>query len=74
MIALDEALVMLARLDDRKSRLVELRFFGGLTAEETAEVPGDFRADRAPRMGSGARLAFSGARRDASTFSSATLT
>lgn len=39
-IALDEALQSLARFDDRKSRVVELRFFGGLNAEETAEVLG----------------------------------
>jgi RNA polymerase sigma factor (TIGR02999 family) len=35
-IRLDDALTALAALDDRKSRVVELRFFGGLTAEETA--------------------------------------
>ena len=39
-VALDEALQSLARLDERKSRLVELRFFGGLSIEETAEVLG----------------------------------
>ena len=39
-IALDEALQSLARFDDRKSRIVELRFFAGLNAEETAEVLG----------------------------------
>ena len=39
-IALDEALKSLARFDDRKSRVVELRFFAGLNAEETAEVLG----------------------------------
>jgi RNA polymerase sigma factor (TIGR02999 family) len=39
-IALDEALQSLAKFDDRKSRIVELRFFGGLTADETAEVMG----------------------------------
>jgi RNA polymerase sigma factor (TIGR02999 family) len=39
-IALDEALVALAQLDDRKSQIVELRFFGGLSAEETAEILG----------------------------------
>jgi RNA polymerase sigma-70 factor, ECF subfamily len=39
-VALDEALMALAKLDDRKSQLVELRFFAGLTAEETAEVLG----------------------------------
>ena len=37
-IALDEALRELAKLDPRKSRIVELRFFGGLSVEETAEV------------------------------------
>jgi RNA polymerase sigma factor (TIGR02999 family) len=37
-IALDEALVALAELDQRKSRIIELRFFGGLSIEETAEV------------------------------------
>jgi RNA polymerase sigma factor (TIGR02999 family) len=40
LLALDEALQKLAALDERKSRLVELRYFGGLTAEETAEVLG----------------------------------
>ena len=35
-IRLDDALKALAALDDRKSRVVELRFFGGLTADETA--------------------------------------
>ena len=39
-VALDDALQSLARLDERKSRLVELRFFGGLSIEETAEVLG----------------------------------
>jgi RNA polymerase sigma factor (TIGR02999 family) len=39
-VALDEALQMLATLDDRKSQVVELRFFGGLSAEETAQVLG----------------------------------
>ncbi len=37
-IALDGALNGLSKIDPRKSRLVELRFFGGLTVEETAEV------------------------------------
>ena len=36
LIALDEALERLAGVDARKSRVVELRFFGGLTVEETA--------------------------------------
>jgi RNA polymerase sigma factor (sigma-70 family) len=38
MVALDEALKALAELDDRQSRVVELRFFGGLTNYEVAEV------------------------------------
>jgi RNA polymerase sigma factor (TIGR02999 family) len=38
LIALDEALESLAEIDPLKSRLVELRYFGGLSIEETAEV------------------------------------
>jgi RNA polymerase sigma-70 factor, ECF subfamily len=38
LIALDDALQVLAGVDPRKAQVVELRFFGGLTAEETAEV------------------------------------
>ena len=37
LLALDEALESLVALDPRKSQIVELRYFGGLTAEETAE-------------------------------------
>ena len=40
LIALDDALTTLARLDPRQSRLVELRFFGGLSTTEAAEVLG----------------------------------
>lgn len=39
-LGLDEALEQLAVVDARKSRIVELRFFGGLSVEETAEVLG----------------------------------
>lgn len=49
LVALDDALASLAELDARQSRVVELRFFGGLTIEETAEVlkvsPGTVRRD-----------------------------
>jgi RNA polymerase sigma factor (TIGR02999 family) len=38
LIALDEALTALAELDPRQSKVIELRFFGGLTNEEAAEV------------------------------------
>jgi len=40
LVALDDALKELARLDPRQSRVVELRFFGGLSTEETAAVLG----------------------------------
>jgi RNA polymerase sigma-70 factor (ECF subfamily) len=38
LVALDQALTELARLDQRQSDIVEMRFFGGLTEEEIAEV------------------------------------
>ena len=55
LVALDEALTRLANLDERQARVVELRYFAGLTAEETAEALGistptvqrDWRAARA---------------------------
>ena len=55
LLALDEALHCLAALDERRARVVEYRFFAGLTAEETAKVLGvsvptverDWRAARA---------------------------
>jgi len=40
LVALDEALAELAEFDMRKSRVVELRYFGGLDLEETAQVLG----------------------------------
>jgi RNA polymerase sigma-70 factor (ECF subfamily) len=48
-VALDDALITLAEFDERKSQMIELRFFGGLSIEETAEVlgvsPGTVRRD-----------------------------
>lgn len=38
LVALDDALKSLAEFDERKSRLIELRYFGGLSVEETAHV------------------------------------
>jgi len=38
LVALDDALVALETFDERKSRVIELRFFGGLSVEETASV------------------------------------
>jgi RNA polymerase sigma factor (TIGR02999 family) len=37
-LALDDALIALAAVDERKTKIVEMRFFGGLTVEEIAEV------------------------------------
>lgn len=40
LVALDEALTELAEFDERKARIVEMKFFGGLTVDEIAEVMG----------------------------------
>ena len=40
LLALDNALTRLASIDERQARVVELRFFGGLSVEETADVIG----------------------------------
>ena len=40
MLAVDAALQLLARVDPRKAQVVEMRFFGGLSVEETAEALG----------------------------------
>jgi RNA polymerase sigma factor (TIGR02999 family) len=40
LLALDEAMTALAHLDDRFTRVLELRYFGGLSLEETAQVTG----------------------------------
>lgn len=45
--AIDAALTALAELDERKARLVELRFFGGLSSEQAAEVLGISRSTAA---------------------------
>jgi RNA polymerase sigma factor (sigma-70 family) len=37
-VALDEALLELAKIDSRKSQIVELRFFAGLSIEETSDL------------------------------------
>ena len=56
LVVLDDALSRLAALDARQARIVELRFFGGLTVEETAAVVG-VAAHRQARMADGPRLA-----------------
>jgi RNA polymerase sigma-70 factor (ECF subfamily) len=40
LVSLDDALIALAEIDPRKARVIELRFFGGLSVEETADVLG----------------------------------
>lgn len=40
LVALDDALAALAAVDERKSKIIELRFFGGLSVEETADALG----------------------------------
>jgi RNA polymerase sigma factor (sigma-70 family) len=40
LVALDDALVALAEFNERKVRIIELRYFGGLSLEETAEALG----------------------------------
>ena len=52
LVALDDALTSLAALDPQQSRIIELRYFGGLTIEETAEALGisDTTVEREWRM------------------------
>ena len=38
LLALEDALVRLEQMDERKAKVIELRFFGGLSVEEAAEV------------------------------------
>ncbi|MCI0629614.1 MAG: ECF-type sigma factor [Phycisphaerales bacterium] len=46
-LAIDEAMTRLAKLDERKAKLVELRFFGGLTADQAADALGIARSTAA---------------------------
>ncbi len=68
LIALDDALADLAKLDERKSRIVEMRYFGGLSAKGTArrgQREGSAKGARRSAKGTGARRGRSakGARR-----------
>ena len=63
-IALDAALTALAAFDERKSKVVELRFFGGLTVEETAEVLKVSVMTVHARLGPGEGMAAAGAGTD----------
>jgi RNA polymerase sigma factor (TIGR02999 family) len=44
LIALDEALHLLAQVDEQQSRIVELKYFGGMTTDEIAEILGISRS------------------------------
>jgi DNA-directed RNA polymerase specialized sigma24 family protein len=54
---LDDALEALARIDPRRARVIELRFFGGLSVEETAESASDLAANRDARLAAGQSVA-----------------
>ena len=57
LVALDDALVALAKFDERKVRIIELRYFGGLSLEETAEALGLSVSHHRPRNALRARVA-----------------
>ena len=63
LLALDEALERLTKVDPQRSRIVELRFFGGLSNEESAEVLGRFASYDSTAMGGGKSVALSRAKR-----------
>ena len=58
-LALDEALQRLARLDPRHAQVVELRYFGGLSVEDTAAAHGPVAGDGQTRLDDGPRVAVS---------------
>ena len=55
--ALDEALTRLEAIDPEQARIVELRFFGGLSIEEAADGDGHLARDAQAALDAGARLA-----------------
>ena len=57
LVALDDALKVLATMDERKSRIIELRFFGGLSVEETATVLDGVARDHHARLEAGEGVA-----------------
>ena len=60
LIALDDALERLAMMDERQNRIVELRFFAGLSVEDTAEVMGISISYRETRVVLSSCMALSG--------------
>ena len=56
-VALDDALEALAKFDERKSRVIEMRFFGGLSVEETAAGPEGVARDGDGRLAAGQGMA-----------------
>ncbi len=59
LIALDETLEKLVKFDERKAKIVELRFFGGLTDDRDRGSFGRFEPHRTARLENGAALALS---------------
>jgi RNA polymerase sigma factor (sigma-70 family) len=57
LVALDDALTALAEIDERKSSVIELRFFGGLSVEETAFLPEGVGRDGQARLAAGQEMA-----------------
>ena len=58
-LALDQALDALSAIDDRQCRVVELRFFAGLTIDEAADSARNIASDSGARVGDGEGLALS---------------
>jgi len=73
LIHMHEALNTLAELDERKSRTVELRYFAGLSVEETAEVMGGLGHHRQTGVAQSQGLALSNAAREMKPHSPITL-
>ncbi len=60
LVALDDALTNLATIDPRKAEIVELKYFGGMTIEEAAEVLEVFNPDSRARLAPGKDLVTQG--------------
>jgi len=60
LMKLDDALLSLSKLDEQQSRVVEMRFFGGLSIEETAEALGVSLSNSEARLGCREGMAVSG--------------
>ncbi len=68
--ALDDALTRLAELDETQAKIVELRFFGGMSVQEDSRLPEHLSANRKPGMGHGQNVAGGAAWSEAVNFPS----